>query len=47
MESAINITEQHRLRGADSVIAALADELNIPLKTLDREILARYLQASV
>jgi predicted nucleic acid-binding protein len=47
MESAIYITEQHRLRGADSVIAGLAEELDTPLKTFDREILARFQRTSV
>jgi predicted nucleic acid-binding protein len=47
MEFAINFTKQRRLRGADSVIAGLADELGMPLKTFDKEILARYLQASI
>jgi predicted nucleic acid-binding protein len=47
MELAISCTKQHRLRGADSIIASLAQELSLPLKTFDQEILARYLQASV
>lgn len=47
MENSLRASEQYRLRGADSIIAALADELGMPLKTFDREILARYLQASV
>lgn len=47
MNDAVNITQQYRLRGPDSIIAVLADELGMPLKTFDREILARYLQASV
>lgn len=47
MELARSGTKQHRLRGADSIIASLAQELSLPLKTFDQEILARYLQASV
>ncbi len=47
MGKAVNIARSHRLRGADSVIAALAEELGMPLKTFDREILARFKQASV
>jgi predicted nucleic acid-binding protein len=47
MELATSCTKEHRLRGADSIIAALTQELSLPLKTFDREILARYLQASV
>ena len=30
------------LRGADNVIAALAEELQIPVKTFETEILERY-----
>ena len=45
--NAVNIAEQSRLRGADAVIAALAEELDIPLKTFDAEVLARFLGASV
>ena len=47
MNRAINIAQSHRLRGADSVIAALAEELGMPLKTFDNEILARFQPASV
>lgn len=47
MDKAVNIARSNRLRGADSVIAALAEELGMPLKTFDREILARFQQASV
>lgn len=47
MSYAMSISEQHRLRGADSVVAALAYELNMPLKTFDREILDRFQRASV
>jgi len=47
MEISITIAEQNRLRGADSVIAALAEELDVPVKTFDQEILARCLKASV
>jgi predicted nucleic acid-binding protein len=46
MELAVAVARRHRLRGADSVIAALSEELNIPLKTFDREILARFPLAS-
>jgi len=47
MDQAINIAQSHRLRGADSVVAALAEELGMPLKTFDGEILARFPRASV
>ena len=47
MERAVAIAQRHRLRGADSVIAALAEELEMPLKTFDNEILSRFLPASV
>lgn len=45
-ERAIDAAEQYRLRGSDSVVAALADELGFVLKTFDREILERYHRAS-
>ena len=47
MERALGAAESYRLKGPDSIIVSLADELAMPLKTFDREILARYLQASV
>ncbi len=34
------------LKGADSVIAALAEELQIPVKTFDAESLQRYPNAT-
>ena len=46
MERAGTIAESHRLRGADAVVAALAEELSMTLKTFDREILDRFLLAS-
>lgn len=47
MDRSVNIAQRHRLRGADSVIVALAEELDMPLKTFDTEILARFLRSSV
>ena len=47
MERALETAGHYKLRGSDSVIVSLAEELSMPLKTFDREILARYLQASV
>ncbi len=47
MNNAINITPQNRLSGADSVVASLAYELDMSLKTFDREILERFQRASV
>ena len=47
MDSAANTAEQYRLRGSDAVIAALAEELDMQLKTFDTEVLARFLRASV
>ncbi len=46
MNRAVNISERYSLRGADSVVAALADELDLPLRAYDREILERYELAS-
>ena len=42
MELASSIAIRFRLRGADSVFAALAEELDIPLKTFDQEIPDRF-----
>jgi predicted nucleic acid-binding protein len=47
MDRSVNIAQQHRLRGADSVIAGLAEELDILLKTFDVVILGRFLRSSV
>jgi len=47
MERAKDIALRFRLKGADSVIAALAEELAIPLKTFDSEVLDRFQRASV
>ena len=47
MEHAIDIALRLQLKGADSVIAALAEELAIPLKTFDSEVLDRFQRASV
>ena len=46
MRRAVISAEQHRLRGADSVVAALAEELDMPLKTFDTEIQDRFERAS-
>ena len=47
MEHAKDIALRFRLKGADSVIAALAEELDIPLRTFDKEILDCFQRASV
>jgi predicted nucleic acid-binding protein len=47
MERSLDTADHYKLRGSDSIIAALSQELSLPLKTFDQEILARYLQASV
>ena len=46
MRRAVISAEQHRLRGGDSVVAALAEELDMPLKTFDTEIQDRFERAS-
>ncbi len=46
MNRAASVAERHRLRGADSVVAALAEELDLPLRAFDREILERFERAS-
>ena len=47
MENAVNIAIRDRLRGSDAVIAALAEELELPLKTFDNEVLDRFSGASI
>ena len=46
MNNSRNFAERYGLRGSDSVIASLAEELGFSLRTFDREILERYQQAS-
>ena len=41
MEGAALAALGRRLRGADSIISALAEELNMPLRTFDRELRER------
>ena len=45
MEVALRLTQEIALRGADSIVAALSEELGIALKTYDNEILHRFQQA--
>ena len=45
METALGLAEGIALRGADSIVAALSDELGIALKTYDNEILRRFQRA--
>jgi len=47
MDNAVNVAIRDRLKGPDAVIAALAEELDMPLRTFDTEILARFSGASV
>jgi predicted nucleic acid-binding protein len=47
MDNSIQVAEQYGLSGADSVVVALAEELNEPLITFDREILDRFQRASL
>lgn len=42
---AVQASVRYRLRGADSVVVALADELNMPVLTFDNDILSRYPKA--
>lgn len=46
LDLSIAVAKRDRLRGADSVIAALSEELNIPLRTFDNEIIERFALAS-
>ena len=45
--NAVDSAEQNRLRGSDAVIASLAEELDMPLRTFDTDIMARFPRASV
>ena len=47
MEQSVNVARGHQLRGADSIVAALAEELNMPLRTFDNNHLERWPGASV
>ena len=46
MENAVIVARGRQLRGADSVVAALAEELNMPLRVFDNELLRRVPGAS-
>ena len=46
MENAVNVAQQYRFKGADSIIAALAEELDLTLRTADGEILGRLERAT-
>ena len=46
MNKAASVAERYRLRGADSIVVALAEELDMPLKAFDEEILERFERAS-
>ena len=45
MEAALRLAEGIALRGADSIVAALSEELGVALKTYDNEILHRFQRA--
>lgn len=45
MEAALGMAEAIALRGADSIVAALSEELGIALKTYYNEILRRFQRA--
>ena len=47
MDIALNIAIRDRLKGPDAIIAALAEELGLPLRTFDTELQQRFQQASV
>lgn len=46
LELAVTVSQRDRLKGADSVVAALAKELGMPLKTFDKELLDQFPTAS-
>jgi predicted nucleic acid-binding protein len=47
MVKAIDIAIRDRLKGPDSVIAALAEELSMPLRTFDTELQQRFTRAQI
>jgi predicted nucleic acid-binding protein len=47
MEQALIAAVRYKTRGADTTFVALADQLTIPLKTFDSDIIARYSSASL
>lgn len=46
MDKASDIALQYRLRGLDCLFAELALELDVPIKTFDKELLERFPTAS-
>ena len=46
MHSSVNVAERLRLTSADAVIASLAEELNLPLRSFDKEVLEKVPRAS-
>ena len=42
MDKAAEITIRDRVKGADAVIAEISEELNIPLRTFDKEVSKRF-----
>ena len=46
MDLAISVTQRIGLRGSDSVVVTLAEELRLPLRTFDQEIIDRVPLAS-
>ena len=42
MDHALDIALRYRLKGSDCVFAGLAEELGIPIKTFDQEVLDRF-----
>jgi len=45
MNNAANVAIRDRLKGSDAVIAALAEELDMPLRTFDSELQQRFSRA--
>ena len=46
LNDALITAERYRLKGSDTIIAALAEELDLPLRTADGEMLDRLERAS-
>ena len=46
MGLSVSVARRLGLRGSDSVVVALAEELGIPIRTFDNEIISRFPMAS-
>ena len=47
LEKSIQAAQEHRLTGADGFFVAVAKEFSLSLKTIDKEMLERFSEASL